>query len=979
MCQDFSLRRRGTFFFVLLLSLIFSSNVVSAQSRLIISQYVETSSGTTPKGIELWNPTDTPIDFSADPLIVLLGRNGDQPDTNVTVNSGSLPAGAVMVIGTVDIGTYLTDQGLTSVYYVEDGFTFNGDDALQIQLGGTIEDAFGDPGIDPGSSWDGNGVSTKNSNIELKDGITSGAVDGFTDPSERFQTVSEDNSLTGFGLAPGSSNAITVKPEPSEAAQFNGPDSSAHSITLHWTDAAGDVPPDGYLVKLSDSNPLSTSLPTDGAPENEDSDISDGNGAATVNQGVEMVTFTGLEADKTYYFNMFSYTNSGSDIDYKTDVYASISVNTSSENPDTGSPSVTIRARINEFHYDNAGSDSNEFVEVAADTSLDVSKLNLLLYNGHDGGVYNSSDLSEFTAGEVKGSWRFYSREYSSIQNGPDGIALVYHLDAKDTVLQFISYEGSFAATEGAADGLTSTEISASESSGTEESRSLGQAGVLRGNGSGAVWTNMLATPGKMNNLESIMIKSDTILSHTVITGDAGWRMLSSPVAGLMYNDLQKNTVIQGFPAAGPGRDVNLYTGYNGKNWTAPSDLSESIMSGHGFILYFFNNNLSGSKKLPIAFDLKGALPNTSVTVPLHADGDRFNLVGNPFPVYIDMNSIGAAGGSLASGVAQIWDDESGSYMLSTEQDNRIKPYQGFFIQNDNASAITFQASSLSTNSVAKKVSNDSGSHAIIGLQVIDYDSTQSERVLDKAVALYFSNNSETGWDKWDMQKLVPLSSNYTILGILGTRDGQSILQAEQSHPLSLTNPVTFDLTVSGPGAPGKKILQWPVWDNVPSSWNIHLKDLKTGKSIDMRRDSLYKFTVDDVRNKAMESGVKMPGISAVKVTDIPEPRLEITVTSTATGVENSSLKPHQVSLAQNYPNPFNPETEIKFYLPRSLMTKLSVYDILGRRVAVLIDGNITTGWHTVTWHAGNESSGVYFYRLETPGRVLIKKMLLIK
>ena len=190
---------------------------------------------------------------------------------------------------------------------------------------------------------------------------------------------------------------------------------------------------------------------------------------------------------------------------------------------------------------------------------------------------------------------------------------------------------------------------------------------------------------------------------------------------------------------------------------------------------------------------------------------------------------------------------------------------------------------------------------------------------------------------------------------------------------------MTFDLTVSGPGAPGMKILQWPVWENIPSSWNIHLKDLKTGQSLDMRIDSLYKFTVGDIQNKTKESGVKISGISAVKVTDIPEPRLEITVTSTATGVENSSLKPHQISLSQNYPNPFNPETEIKFYLPRSLMTKLSVYDILGRRVAVLIDGNTTTGWHTVTWHAGNVSSGVYFYRLETPDRVLIKKMLLIK
>ena len=976
MRRDFTFWRRGFFFIAIFFSLVFYNSLVFAQNRLIISQYIETSSGTKPKGIELWNPTDALIDFSADPLIILLGRNGDLPDTNVTVDSGTLPAGDVMVIGTDDIGTYLTDQGLSSVYFVEKGFTLNGDDALQIQVGGIIEDTFGDPGNDPGSAWSGNGVSTRNSNIELKDGITTGAVDGFTDPSGRFQTVSEDNSLTGFGVSPDGSTTITPKPEPSQSAQFSDPDSTTHSITLHWTDAGGEVPPDGYLLEISDANLSSILAPTDGTPESEDSDISDGTGKMIISQGVQTATVNGLDADKAYYFKMFSYTNSGSDIDYKTDTYASIKVTTDSDQS-TGSTIVSVKAAINEFHYDNAGSDSSEFVEVAVDTSLDAAKLSVLLYNGHDGGVYKSSDLTEFEAGEIKGGWQLYSREYSSIQNGPDGLALVYHRDSKDTVLQFISYEGSFAGTEGAADGLTSMEIDASESSGTERGKSLGLAGILTGDGSQAVWTEMIATPGKMNDLESVMISSDTILSRTIITGDAGWRMMSSPVAGLTYNDFQTNTVIQGFPGAGPGRDKNLYTGYNGTDWSAPGNLLESVMSGHGFILYFFDNNLNGSTKLPIDFDLTGALPNTTVTVPLHANGDRFNLIGNPFPFYIDMSSLGVSGGSLASGVAQIWDAESGSYILSTEQDNRMKPYQGFFVQNDDASEVTFQTSNLTPHLVAKKVSNNS--HAMIGLQLLKYDSSNNETVADRAAALYFGNDAEAGWDNWDVQKLIPLRPNYAILGIKGFKGAESVLQAEQSQPITMTSPMKFKVTVSGPGAPGKKILRWPLWENIPESWTIKLKDLKTGSVVDMRTDSLYEFTVKDIQKKDNDPGVKLAGISAVNVSSIPDPRFEITITSTSTGVENPQFKPHKVSLSQNYPNPFNPETEIKFYIPRSQVMRLTVYDILGRRVAELVDGTMTTGWHAVTWNADNFSSGVYFYRLETPDRVLVKKMLLIK
>ncbi len=192
--------------FTLLITNVFSIGMTSiakaSGASLILSQYVETSSGTTPKGIEIWNTSGLSIDFSSTNLRVLQGTNGGVPSEKVIVNSGTLPAGEVMVIGTSDIGTYLTDQGLTDILYIEESFTFNGDDALQIEVNGEIVDTFGEPGNDPGSSWSGNGVVTANSNIGIKEGITIGDTDGWIDPSERFETISTDNSLTGFGIAP---------------------------------------------------------------------------------------------------------------------------------------------------------------------------------------------------------------------------------------------------------------------------------------------------------------------------------------------------------------------------------------------------------------------------------------------------------------------------------------------------------------------------------------------------------------------------------------------------------------------------------------------------------------------------------------------------------------------------------------------------------------------------------------------------------
>ncbi|MCP4634681.1 MAG: T9SS type A sorting domain-containing protein [candidate division Zixibacteria bacterium] len=88
---------------------------------------------------------------------------------------------------------------------------------------------------------------------------------------------------------------------------------------------------------------------------------------------------------------------------------------------------------------------------------------------------------------------------------------------------------------------------------------------------------------------------------------------------------------------------------------------------------------------------------------------------------------------------------------------------------------------------------------------------------------------------------------------------------------------------------------------------------------------------------------------------------------------------PISYDLSQNYPNPFNPTTTINYQLPKDCDVTLEVYNLLGQRVATLVDGYVGAGYHTVDWNAATYSSGVYFYRLQADNFQQVKKMMLVK
>ncbi|MBN1633001.1 MAG: T9SS type A sorting domain-containing protein [Ignavibacteria bacterium] len=98
-----------------------------------------------------------------------------------------------------------------------------------------------------------------------------------------------------------------------------------------------------------------------------------------------------------------------------------------------------------------------------------------------------------------------------------------------------------------------------------------------------------------------------------------------------------------------------------------------------------------------------------------------------------------------------------------------------------------------------------------------------------------------------------------------------------------------------------------------------------------------------------------------------------------ASVIQEKGIKTELYSLSQNYPNPFNPSTKIDFAIPKSGFVNLKVYDLLGRKVIVLISKQMNAGSYTLDLDASSLTSGVYFYKLEVNGFVDVKNMTVLK
>ena len=829
-------------------------------SQLIISQYVETSSGSAPKGIELWNVSGSTIDFSSANLDVNQYTNGSTSATKeVEVTTGTLADGAVLVIGGSDLQTHMDDTA-PNVRFINDSFSFNGNDALEIVLGGTQQDEFGMIGVDPGGEWTGNGVSTEGQNIQLLSGIADGST-GFTDPSTRFATVidpaEDDQDLDGFGTAP---------QPPTPTVRF-----TAANGTVQESDGGTTLALE--IINPPDNTQVSAEVAfNNGSSAAESGDVND--------FGTKSVTFPpSPSAGDTETVTVSL--NSGDGKEGSEDAVFDLQ-NVSSAGASAGSPSqftLTIEDGVGEHDGDVMITEFMANPEAASDTDGEYVEL----YNATNGSI----DITDFAIdGDAIPSLTIPPRDF---------VALCRDEDSASNGGISCDAEVSLSLTNSG----TGNTIQLTETpSGTkvvdkvtydESQVGVGQARIFTGtteNGDASTnWTNATrrergyaqdqsgdaGSPGRNGHQQTLQPTAE-------ITGPAEWRMLSAPMDGITPTDLAAVSLVQGIdglPFSGAAANVYRWQGGTTPNvsWSKPTSATEDLTGNgapagraSGFIWYVFDAaETAFTDTPPFALALPG-MPRTSDVTTSSLSGsstsdNAFHLLGNPYAQSFDLSALNLSNQGFQTTV-QVWDPSAGTYepvIQSNTSDDLIGRYQGFFVERatTGSATLTFSASGRRADPIDLKTLEDVPPR--IEFRLVGRDEEGAVLTRDEALTLHAPDGASLGWDVHDASKLIPLSSRYATAAFRDTLGNDPHLQSVTSVPSLLPDEgieLPVSLQLQGTDSVDTFQLNWPIWTNVPDNWGLALHDTATDSTINLRSHSSYNFSL--LQSKAQS--VSPPG-----------------------------------------------------------------------------------------------------------------------
>lgn len=735
---------------------------------------------------------------------------------------------------------------------------------------------------------------------------------------------------------------------------------SIKRVNLSWNDASSSPTPDGYLIKANNTGFGSITDPTDSNAESDDTDLSDGSAVLNVLQGTQEASFSGLDETTTYYFKIYPYTNSGSDIDYKTDGTVPQDDATTLETPDIvlneflADPDATTGDANRDGIVDT---DDDEFIELVNTGTTDLDISNWVFSD-------NITDRYTFPEGTVLKPLQAAVIFGGGTPTGDFGGSFV-----DSTSSLGLNNTGETVTLKNAS-GIEIINFTYGSEANNDESvtRNPDLTGDFSQHETADTDDASSFSPGTR-------IDGSTFQPSFQITGNAGWRMLSFPITGGTVSDISDDTAIQGITGGDNASDAPNFlifkSGDATADFTAPADVDTDFGDGFGFITYFYDNTTAGSSELPITLDAFGQEPSSNVTVNLNGTGD-FTLVGNPFASNFDLSAISVTGGTIQDNL-QFWDASAntgaGSYVAVDRTSNITSAWQGFWAESqDDATSITFPTSGKTTDSADVSYSKENTNLADVNFTL------SSENTFDKAIRLSFRDDAETGWDVADATKLIPLTASYATMGFVGEEDLQSVF----SLPLDLQEEYEVQLQENIAGVEGEFTFEWEGIESLPSEWNMTLHDYETGKNINMRHLNAYTFEAS-ANAEAQKSAVNFSGkASAMKKSDTT-PRFGITVMAETSVTNEPTEEPKTFTLEQNYPNPFNPVTQIQYSLANAGDVTLEVYNIAGQRVETLVNERKSSGTYRVSWDAANMASGIYYYRLQAGNQVLTRQMTLIK
>ncbi len=442
-----------------------------------------------------------------------------------------------------------------------------------------------------------------------------------------------------------------------------------------------------------------------------------------------------------------------------------------------------------------------------------------------------------------------------------------------------------------------------------------------------------------------------------LLTGQEGLRLLASPVEVSLADFLSPiwtqgvagGTVEFGSPNVWIWN--NASTDDAASNWQ-PANLNTLLSPGDGVLVHVFENDIPDE---PGIWPKQLSVEGTPFSLPFSADVNPnpggFTLIGNPSVSGLSWNDVITHD---LDEVVYVWDPNDDNWKtfdgnIGELEGGRIHPFQSFFVRTANdAENPSLDIQKTSPPAVFFGKQSEVQQPFAVRLH-LESDHGNS------STWLRFTEDGDIGKDRGDALKLPSLSGG-----------GLSLSTASADHyrldinhlPLSLEDiteiPLHIEVALSGTYSFEATRLK------LPENWGIGLVDKQHGVKYELSEATPIEIRVDE----SMSGG--NPGFQRFLIEIDP-------------GKEFRSMLPVRLDLMQNYPNPFNPVTVIRFELPQRADVLLEIFDLLGRRVALLKNEVVEAGFHEVRFDASAFSSGVYVYRLQSGGTTMVRKMTLVR
>ncbi|NGP88934.1 FG-GAP-like repeat-containing protein [Fodinibius halophilus] len=398
----------------------------------------------------------------------------------------------------------------------------------------------------------------------------------------------------------------------------------------------------------------------------------------------------------------------------------------------------------------------------------------------------------------------------------------------------------------------------------------------------------------------------------------------SAPVTGIFpqtqsYN-IKEGWSLIGLPVeAGPGDiDSLMSLVSNGAiySYNGTYQQVDDIQAGQGYWAKFSTQELQ---------ELTG-LPETELTLSLKKGWNMISGVGGA----LDVADIKDKNGVIVPGTVYSFDQ-------SYAQADTIRPGAGYWIRASEAASITLTHPELLANSKAAK---------------------------EKPALAKSSEQVEDPFDE-----LIISSGDYQRTLYFGDKLPENTKMASYSLPPLPPGPV-FDARFKN----DTRLIEG-------NDLYVKINKLpETAVTVETQMQSMAEYSHFTVKEYADGQLLKKYRVGTNKEFRLAHSETDLVQMSPANGSSVSGSKlPDSFKLKQNYPNPFNPTTQIRYSVPEATEVTLEVFNILGKRVATLVDEQKDPGNYQVTFDGANLASGIYLYRLQAGSYVATRKLILAK